>query len=45
MQYEPSAQQYVPAAPYGPTTARWSALAITAFVLSLLGFLGVTAIL
>ena len=50
MQYDPSAQQYVPAQPYGPPHHQaqrvgWSALAITGFICSLLGFLGVTAIL
>jgi hypothetical protein len=48
MQYDPSSQQYVPAQQYAPARRvqpRWSALAITAFVMSLLGFLGFTAIL
>lgn len=51
MQYDPSSQQYVPAQPYAPAQpfrphqAGWSALAITGFICSLIGFLGFTAIL
>jgi hypothetical protein len=51
MQYDPSSQQYVPPQAYAPAQhfrphqPSWSALAIAAFVCSLLGFLGFTAIL